>query len=117
MSYDLQLHNKNNESCSIFEEDLKKLPDKFSYVIHSQKDDKSIIEFSVIFADKNNLLPEGIRFSLQKKGYFWTWLSYSAPEGAYENFLEIVRQVGETLGLVIDNPQSGQTNIEPIDLF
>jgi hypothetical protein len=110
MSYDLQLYRKDKTKRALTKEELETLDKVFITSIHFTDDQGLVDEFSVKYKQENvpDWVEDGFRFVWQNKGYFWTYISYSANEEMWEYFNDLVNDVALELDLTIVNPQVGE---------
>lgn len=116
MSIDLFIYNKNKEPLS--EDRLrKKLGQKFEIIDIQTKKDSNVVEhFQVnLKSGSFKFLKEGLDFHLQPEGTYWAY-TYNYEKEPFNEYLRLVKKVAEVLGFHIDDPQRGETGIDPKSL-
>lgn len=115
MSYDLRLYRKDKLKEPLSENKLESLNNKFKIVITEKDDQNRVLGFYAKYTDNNPewLTDDGFEFYYQDKGYYFTYIAYSASEEMFEYFKKLTRDIALALNFQIQDTQMSEHIIDP----
>jgi hypothetical protein len=114
MSFDYLLH-KNNKQKRITKSELEMLDDPNLVIDSIECDETGDVSFFAVEV-KNSPFATKYEFSLQETGEYWT-STYDYDDEDFAEFTNTLEKLGKGLHLLIDNPQTGEENLEPVNIF
>ncbi|NMB70274.1 hypothetical protein GYA27_03685 [candidate division WWE3 bacterium] len=114
MSIDYFVHKKNKiNRITKAELDLIEAPDlQIKDVQNDETGDVSFFTASL----KDSPFSRGFEYILQENGDYWTY-TYDYEDDDFNEFITTIQKLSEVLYLQIDNPQTGEINLKPSEIY
>lgn len=114
MSIDYFVHKKNKSNrITKAELDLIETPDiQIKEIQNDETGDVTFFSASL----KDSPFSSGFEYILQENGDYWTY-THDYDEEDFKEFITVIQKLSEVLFLQIDNPQTGETNLKPNEVY